>query len=67
MRKELNFQSGTDAESSLKLDLNSVIAELTESVTKQAPKITGNHRALLGRWRSKLMIWIRQLQILKVL
>ncbi|MBO1567740.1 flagellin [Yersinia pseudotuberculosis] len=42
MRKELNFQSGTDAESSLKLDLNSVIAELTESVTKQGTKITAN-------------------------
>ncbi|WP_412125780.1 flagellin [Yersinia pestis] len=38
MRKELNFQSGTDAESSLKLDLNSVIAELTESVTKPGLK-----------------------------
>ncbi|WP_404273270.1 flagellin [Yersinia similis] len=42
MRKELNFQSGTDAESSLKLNLNDVIAELTESVTKQAPKIIAN-------------------------
>uniref|UniRef100_UPI0011A83950 flagellin n=1 Tax=Yersinia similis TaxID=367190 RepID=UPI0011A83950 len=39
MRKELNFQSGTDAESSLKLDLNSVIEELTESVTKQGTAI----------------------------
>ncbi|WP_412104630.1 flagellin [Yersinia pestis] len=39
MRKELNFQSGTDAESSLKLDLNSVIAELTESVTKKATPV----------------------------
>ncbi len=38
MRKELNFQSGTDAESSLKLDLNSVIAELTESVTNRGLK-----------------------------
>ncbi|CNG54622.1 flagellin [Yersinia pseudotuberculosis] len=42
MRKELNFQSGTDAESSLKLDLNDVIAELTESVTKQGTAITAN-------------------------
>ncbi len=42
MRKELNFQSGTDAESSLKLDLNSVIAELTESVTKVGTPITAN-------------------------
>ncbi len=48
MRKELNFQSGTDAESSLKLDLNSVIAELTESVTKQAPKITGKSSSATG-------------------
>ncbi|AXY34360.1 flagellin [Yersinia pseudotuberculosis] len=48
MRKELNFQSGTDAESSLKLDLNSVIAELTESVTKQAPKITGSSSSAAG-------------------
>ncbi|AJJ69681.1 flagellin N-terminal helical domain-containing protein [Yersinia pseudotuberculosis] len=39
MRKELNFQSGTDAESSLKLDLNSMIAELTESVTKKATEV----------------------------
>ncbi len=39
MRKELNFQSGTDAESSLKLDLNSVIAELTESVTTKATPV----------------------------
>ncbi|BFI60911.1 flagellin [Yersinia pseudotuberculosis] len=38
MRKELNFQSGTDAGSSLKLDLNDVIAELTESVTKPGLK-----------------------------
>ncbi len=42
MRKELNFQSGTDAESSLKLDLNSVIAELTESVTKPGTAITAD-------------------------
>ncbi|AXY34361.1 flagellin [Yersinia pseudotuberculosis] len=42
MRKELNFQSGTDAGSSLKLDLNKVIADLTESVTKQGTKITAN-------------------------
>ncbi|CNG39476.1 flagellin N-terminal helical domain-containing protein [Yersinia similis] len=42
MRKELNFQSGTDAESSLKLDLNSVIEELTESVTKPGTAITAN-------------------------
>ncbi|AHK18561.1 flagellin [Yersinia similis] len=42
MRKELNFQSGTDAESSLKLDLNSVIEELTESVTKQGTAITAD-------------------------
>ncbi len=39
MRKELNFQSGTDAESSLKLNLDSVIAELTESVTKKATEV----------------------------
>ncbi|CNI84763.1 flagellin domain-containing protein [Yersinia similis] len=39
MRKELNFQSGTDAESSLKLDLNSVIEELTDSVTKKATPV----------------------------
>ncbi|ABS46685.1 MULTISPECIES: flagellin N-terminal helical domain-containing protein [Yersinia pseudotuberculosis complex] len=39
MRKELNFQSGTDAESSLKLNLNSVIAELTESVTTKATPV----------------------------
>ncbi|AJK17629.1 flagellin [Yersinia pseudotuberculosis] len=44
MRKELNFQSGTDAESSLKLNLDSVIAELTESVTKQAPKIIADDK-----------------------
>ncbi|AYW91925.1 flagellin N-terminal helical domain-containing protein [Yersinia pseudotuberculosis] len=42
MRKELNFQSGTDAESSLKLNLDSVIAELTESVTKQATPVKAN-------------------------
>ncbi|WP_261374299.1 flagellin, partial [Yersinia similis] len=42
MRKELNFQSGTDAGSSLKLDLNSVIEELTESVTKPGTAITAN-------------------------
>ncbi|BFI52410.1 flagellin [Yersinia pseudotuberculosis] len=42
MRKELNFQSGTDAESSLKLDLNSVIEELTESVTKPGTAITAD-------------------------
>ncbi|CFV38935.1 flagellin [Yersinia pseudotuberculosis] len=35
----MNFQSGTDAESSLKLDLNSVIEELTESVTKKATPV----------------------------
>ncbi|AJK18489.1 flagellin [Yersinia pseudotuberculosis] len=39
MRKELNFQSGTDAESSLKLDLNKVIEELTDSVTKKATPV----------------------------
>ncbi len=39
MRKELNFQSGTDAGSSLKLNLNSVIAELTESVTTKATPV----------------------------
>ncbi|CNI66584.1 flagellin domain-containing protein [Yersinia similis] len=42
MRKELNFQSGTDAESSLKLDLNKVIEELTESVTKKATPVNAN-------------------------
>ncbi|AHK18559.1 flagellin [Yersinia similis] len=39
MRKELNFQSGTDAGSSLKLDLNKVIEELTDSVTKKATPV----------------------------
>ncbi|WP_050120600.1 flagellin, partial [Yersinia pseudotuberculosis] len=42
MRKELNFQSGTDAGSSLKLNLNDVIAELTESVTKPGTAITAD-------------------------
>ncbi len=42
MRKELNFQSGTDAESSLKLDLNKMIEELTESVTKPGTAITAD-------------------------
>ncbi|MBO1556259.1 flagellin, partial [Yersinia pseudotuberculosis] len=42
MRKELNFQSGTDAESSLKLNLDSVIAELTESVTKAPVPLVSN-------------------------
>ncbi|BFI60912.1 flagellin [Yersinia pseudotuberculosis] len=42
MRKELNFQSGTDAESSLKLDLNKVIEELTDSVTKKATPVNAN-------------------------
>ncbi len=56
MRKELNFQSGTDANSSLKLDLNKVIEELTESVTEERKKLQEPQRALLGRWRSKLLI-----------
>ncbi len=42
MRKELNFQSGTDAGSSLKLDLNKMIEELTESVTKPGTAITAD-------------------------
>ncbi len=42
MRKELNFQSGTDAESSLKLNLDKVIEELTESVTKPGTAITAD-------------------------
>ncbi len=40
MRKELNFQSGTDAESSLKLNLDKVIEKLTESVTKAPVALT---------------------------
>ncbi|CFV37285.1 flagellin domain-containing protein [Yersinia pseudotuberculosis] len=39
MRKELNFQSGTDAGSSLKLDLNDVIEKLADSVTKKATPV----------------------------
>ncbi|AJJ71430.1 flagellin N-terminal helical domain-containing protein [Yersinia pseudotuberculosis] len=42
LRKELNFQSGTDAGSSLKLDLNKMIEELTESVTKPGTAITAD-------------------------
>ncbi|BFI65042.1 flagellin [Yersinia pseudotuberculosis] len=41
MRKELNFQSGTDAESSLKLNLDKVIEKLTESVTKAPVALVG--------------------------
>ncbi len=48
MRKELNFQSGTDANSSLKLDLNKVIEELTESVTEERKKVTGTSASATG-------------------
>ncbi|CNL05486.1 flagellin N-terminal helical domain-containing protein [Yersinia pseudotuberculosis] len=48
MRKELNFQSGTDANSSLKLDLNKVIEELTESVTEERKKVTGTSVSATG-------------------
>ncbi|AJJ01876.1 hypothetical protein BZ21_2606 [Yersinia pseudotuberculosis] len=39
MRKELNFQSGTDAGSSLKLDLNDVIEKLADSVTEKTTPV----------------------------
>ncbi len=58
MRKELNFQSGTDAESSLKLDLNSVIAELTESVTKKATPVKADVAG--STLEKEADVWIRQ-------
>ncbi|BFI65043.1 flagellin [Yersinia pseudotuberculosis] len=44
MRKELNFQSGTDAESSLKLNLDKVIEKLADSVTKAPKPLVANDK-----------------------
>ncbi|CNH44667.1 flagellin N-terminal helical domain-containing protein [Yersinia pekkanenii] len=42
MRKELNFQSGTNADSSLRLNLDSVIEDLTKSVTEASVPLVAN-------------------------